>query len=145
MVVLSKYSREKLHLSPKFWWSYTEYKKVQYYNSIYQYNWKFRQNVVGKIPFGPITSGGPALKARKFSTINHCAHDSPITLKEQRIIIMDSHIFNHQLFFQNLVAPPSPTSFFLLKTPKKAFGLLFASVFEEKGLFMHSQAESESS
>ena len=35
----------------------------------------------------------------------------------------------------------SPHFFFLVKTPKKTFGLLFASVFEEKGLFMHSQAE----
>ena len=52
-----------------------------------------------KFPLVPISSVGPALKARKFSTINHCAHDSPITLKEQRIIIMDSHIFNHQLNF----------------------------------------------
>ena len=66
-------------------------------------------------PLVPISSGGPALKARKFSTINHCAHDSPITLKEQRIIIMDSHIFNHQLFFQNLVAPPQPHFFFSTK------------------------------
>ena len=64
---------------------------------------------------GPITSGGPALKARKFSTINHCAHDSPITLKEQRIIIMDSHIFNHQLFFPKLSCSSPLTSLFSTK------------------------------
>ena len=53
--------------------------------------------------------------------------------------------FQPSTFLPKLSCSPQPHFFFLLKTPKKAFGLLFASVFEEKGLFMHSQAKAESS
>ena len=61
-------------------------------------------------------------KPRKFSTINHCVHDSPITLKE-RIIIMDS-----RPYFQPSTFSWTKTKF--LRSPFK----LFASVF--KGFFI---------